>query len=555
MEKNIKVAIYCRVSTVEQAEEGYSIDEQDRLLREYCEKNNYTIYKTYSDRGISGKNIEKRNALKELLRDASEKEPVFNMVIVWKINRISRKLSDTLKIVEVLKANDIAFKSYSEKVETETPAGKMQFQMMAMVAEFERGTIAQNVKMGMTARAREGRWCGNKVFGYDLIERADTTNKKRSDKELIINRGEADIVKRIFTEYSVGKGYKAIVNGLNKDGFKTKKGNAFAVTSVRDILKNPVYVGKIRYNFRENCSEGKRGKLSKNPIIVEGIHKAIISEELWHKVEILLEAKRGKPSRIYDGEYPLTGIMKCPKCGAGMVIMRTTNKLKDGSKKRIAYYACGNWKNKGTAVCNANTIRVDESNQYVYAKISALLSSDKLLNKIVKELNKDRKTASTPIIKELQTIAKELEKLNKKKKKVFELLEDDIIDREDFRMRNQEIKEAVLELNERKEILNSKMSNGCDEEISFDFIKSIVSNFADMYNKDISRENRKLLLHMLIKEIEIEDKSVKEIKLNIDSKLVNYLEMQEGMSVIDVPSSFVLQGIGGGGSNVEITMN
>lgn len=113
----------------------------------------------------------------------------------------------------------------------------------------------------------------------------------------------------------------------------------------------------------------------------------------------------------------------------------------------------------------------------------------------------------------------------------------------------------MSELNKRKETLDSKMSSSCDEEISFDFIKSIVSNFADMYNKDISRESRKLLLHMLIKEIVIEDKRVKEIKLNIDNKLVNYLEMQEGMSIIDVPSSFVLQGIGGGGSNVELVMN
>ncbi|WP_143328334.1 recombinase family protein, partial [Clostridium perfringens] len=145
IEKRRKIiAIYCRVSTDEQAEFGYSIDEQKRLLEEWCKANDYIIYKCYSDRGISGKNIKDRPALKELLSDA--KAGKFDMVISWKINRVSRKLEDVLKIVNLLEKNNITFKSYSEPFETDTPAGRMQFQMMALIGEFERGTIAQNVK-------------------------------------------------------------------------------------------------------------------------------------------------------------------------------------------------------------------------------------------------------------------------------------------------------------------------------------------------------------------------------------------------------------------------
>ena len=153
-----QVAIYCRVSTIEQAEEGYSIDEQERLLRDWCNRMNYSVYKVYSDRGISGKDIKNRPALKELLKDAEERK--FQMVISWKINRISRKLSDVLKIVDILEQNSISFNSYSEQFDNSTPAGKMQFQMMALMGEFERGTIAQNVKMGMCAKAKAGEWCG-----------------------------------------------------------------------------------------------------------------------------------------------------------------------------------------------------------------------------------------------------------------------------------------------------------------------------------------------------------------------------------------------------------
>ncbi|WP_143328390.1 recombinase family protein, partial [Clostridium perfringens] len=192
IEKRRKIiAIYCRVSTDEQAEFGYSIDEQKRLLEEWCKANDYIIYKCYSDRGISGKNIKDRPALKELLSDA--KAGKFDMVISWKINRVSRKLEDVLKIVNLLEKNNITFKSYSEPFETDTPAGRMQFQMMALIGEFERGTIAQNVKMGMIAKAKSGNWCGGRVLGYDLVPNNSPEEEKKGKNKLEINEKEAEI--------------------------------------------------------------------------------------------------------------------------------------------------------------------------------------------------------------------------------------------------------------------------------------------------------------------------------------------------------------------------
>lgn len=331
-----KVAIYCRVSTIEQAEEGYSIGEQETFLRHECEKSGNTVYKVYVDKGISGKNIKDRPALRELLNDAKERK--FDSVIVWKINRISRKLKDVLNIVDVFEDNNITFKSATESFDTTTSAGKMQLQMVAMVGEFERGTIAENVKMGMMARAREGRWNGNVVIGYDLVQKQDSTNRKRKDTELVVNVKEAEIVQTIFKLYSEGKVYKAITNYLNKFGYKTKRGNPFGVIAVKNILTNPVYIGKIRYNKLQNWSEKRRRNVNPNPIIVDGIHEAIIEQELWDKVQSMLQTSKGKPSRIYDGEFPLTGILKCPQCGAGMVIMRTSRTRKDGTKRRLEYY-------------------------------------------------------------------------------------------------------------------------------------------------------------------------------------------------------------------------
>ena len=548
-----RLALYTRVSTIEQSEEGYSIDEQERLLMSWAEKNNYEVYKCYSDRGISGKDIKNRPALKELLKDAEEKK--FDMVISWKINRISRKLADVLKIVDILEKNDITFKSYSEPFETDTPAGKMQFQMMALIGEFERGTIAQNVKMGMCAKAKAGEWCGGRVLGYDLIPVENQEGAKRRKTKLTINEIEARSVRLIFNEYSNGKGYKAITNQLNKLGYKTKKGNDFSVGSIREILTNPVYIGKVRYNVRQNWSEKRRRNINANPIITDGVHEPIIDEVLWDKVQAIMESKKGKPSRIYDGEYPLTGILRCPKCGAGMVISRTTNKLADGTKKRIAYYCCGAWKNKGTSVCNSNTIRVDKANEYVFNKISELLSNEKMVKSIVNNINKERHKKINPAKKELERIDKELEKIDRKKTKLFEAYEEEVISKEEFKERKDELNKRAKTLQEEKEPLLVTLSDDVSEEIPYEFIKSILENFSKVLTESATREQQKKLLYMIISEITInEAREIDSIKLKINDSLVDYINKEEGVSIKDAPSSFMLRNIGMSVLNLDITI-
>ncbi|MFV3010844.1 recombinase family protein [Clostridium botulinum] len=188
----------------------------------------------------------------------------------------------------------------------------------------------------------------NRNVDNDLAPLEKQQGAKRTKTVLTINEREAEAVRLIFNEYANGKGYRAITNQLNKQGYKTKRGNNFSVGSIRDIITNLLYIGKIRYNVRQNWSEKRRRNINANPIITDGIHKAIVDEKLWDKVQAVLDSKKGKPARVHDGEFPLTGILRCPKCEAGMVISRTTNKLADGTKKRISYYACGNWENRGT---------------------------------------------------------------------------------------------------------------------------------------------------------------------------------------------------------------
>ncbi|WP_308483200.1 recombinase family protein [Clostridium zeae] len=177
--------------------------------------------------------------------------------------------------------------------------------------------------MGMKQRARTGKWNGGIVLGYKSV----IVNENNTRLEIVSE--EASTVRKIFELYASGKGLKASTNQLNHEGYKTKKGNMFGTGGVKDILMKPVYIGKIRYNVRENWSEKRRKGYNKNPIIVDGEHEAIVPIELWDKVQEMYKFKCGKPKKAFESNYILTGLMKCPVCGASMVAGRTKKKRKD----------------------------------------------------------------------------------------------------------------------------------------------------------------------------------------------------------------------------------
>ena len=474
-----RVAIYCRVSTVEQAEEGYSVDEQRRRCIEYCEKEGHEVFKVYEDRGISGKNISGRPGLKDLLKDANDKK--FDLVVVWKLNRISRRLIDILNIVDTLDKNSIAFRSLTESFETETPAGKLQLNIMGAIGEFERGTIAENVKMGMIARAREGKWNGGKVLGYDVVE-IPSEGKKRKETKLVINEKEAMTVRRIFELYSEGHGYKATVNRVNKEGHKSKRGNAFSTASIKEILKNPVYIGKIRYNLRQDWNEKRRKNINPNPILVDGEHEAIIDNETWEKVQIILKDRSKTHNRVYDSEFPLTGLLKCPVCEASMTISRSYHKRKDGTKKVAEYYVCGNWKNKGTAVCNSNSIKAEVADEVVINKLIETVNNELLLKKVVNNINKNKSSKLKPKLDEMNIVSKEIDRLSSKKNSSIELFEDGILTKSELAERIKKLNEEIDTLKFRLDELKQDVILAEGEPVPFELVSQVMNKFGEIFN-------------------------------------------------------------------------
>ena len=411
--KHKRVGIYVRVSTEIQSSEGFSIQGQVNQIKEYCNFNNFKVIDVYADRGISGKSMN-RPELQRMLQDA--KNGHIDCVMVYKTNRLARNTSDLLKIVEDLHKQNVEFFSLSERMEVNTSSGKLMLQILASFAEFERNNIVDNIFMGQTIRAQEGYYQGNLPLAYDKVP----YNKH----ELMINQHEANIVKYIFESYAKGHGYRKIANALNHKGYVTKKGNPFSISAVTYILSNPFYIGKIQFAKYKDWNDKRRKGLNDKPVIAEGKHTPIISQDLWDKVQARKKQVSKKPQVHGKGTNLLTGIIACPQCSASMSASITVNTLKDGTKKRIRYYSCSNFRNKGSKVCSANSVRADVIEKYVMDQILEIVKSDKVLKQVVERVNQENQVDVAALNHDIAYKQQQFDEINAKLKNLIQTIED-----------------------------------------------------------------------------------------------------------------------------------
>jgi site-specific DNA recombinase len=513
-----KVAIYARVSTIEQAEQGYSIEAQLEILQALCKTEHKVVFQAYVDAGISGKSIAKRPALQQLLKDVESGH--VGEVLVWRLDRISRKMSDLLNIIEHLNRHNVKFRSYSEKeFDTETAAGKLSLQMLGLIAEYQRNTIVENVQMGMKQRARNGKWNGGQVLGYDVVEVPST---KGYDSTLRVNQMEAALIRKIFQMYASGRGLRSIANHLNQEEYKTKLGNAFSTVAIKTIINNPVYIGKIRYNVRENWSEKRRKGINPDPIIVDGEHEPIISKDLWEAVQALFKKKSFSPPRVFDGTYPLTGLMRCPQCGATLGAHRTSDKLKDGTTVVRRYYVCNNFRNGGRRVCSSNSVRADLVENFVFERFAEVVQKPKVLDDIIKKLNKDRTRSVTPLQKEVAAIEKEMTVIENQRKRYLKLFEIGNVEDDLFVERLTELKSKHDKLAQRKAQAEEQLRNNTSAPIPAQQVRLALTQFQHMLAES-PPETQKALLQTAIKQIHVKNgRKVEGIELELDPALQNH---------------------------------
>lgn len=368
------IAIYCRVSTTEQAEHGYSIKEQEDRLRSYCDALGLGKPKAYIDAGHSGAKID-RPSLQLLIHDV--KLHKIDKVIVYKLDRLSRSQKDTLTLIEdVFLANGCDFVSISENFDTSTPLGRAMIGILAVFAQLEREQIKERMTMGREARAKQGKYAGSWLhpIGYDYI-----------DGELIVNEFEKAQIIQIYNDYLSGMTYRAIAKRLNDSGLTHKYGKWRAET-VRTTLERKTYIGYVR--FGEDWYKGH--------------HEPIIDEDLFYKVQNLknrnytaymdLHRRAGRPTSY------LGGLLVCKQCG-----QKYYKKATSSGAYKYDYYVCLNRLPKsGRGFCKNRYWRTEELDEIIFSEIRKLSFS-----------RKRRKTPVTPpaISAKIKELDKQLERL------------------------------------------------------------------------------------------------------------------------------------------------
>lgn len=365
------VGLYPRVSTTEQAENGHSIDEQIERMKKYCDAMGWTVYKVYTDAGFSGANTE-RPALQRMIKDVENGK--LDKVLVYKLDRLSRSQLDTLFLIEkVFLANNTDFVSMSENFDTSTPFGRAMIGILAVFAQLEREQIKERMTMGKAARAKQGKYygSGNIPIGYDYI-----------NGELVVNEFDAMQIKRIFTEYANGKAPYTIANELNAAGLKHKYGE-WKHDTIRELLQKKTYIGFIKY---------------KNEWY-KGTHDAIISDELFNKVQDIMKQKseehakhnrRAGKANSYFGGY-----LECACCSAKYAKYSQTH-LKNGVKYQYAYYKCNSRTKKVSYLikdpnCKNTTWKMNELDNLVFDEIKKLAIDPDYINEIKASKTEDER--------------------------------------------------------------------------------------------------------------------------------------------------------------------
>ena len=317
----MKAVIYARYSSDSQREE--SIDGQIRECTEFAKHNDITVIGTYIDRALSAK-TDNRPEFQRMIRDSARH--IFSVIIVWKLDRFARNRYDSAHYKSILRKNGVKVISAKENI-SDGPEGIILESMLEGMAEYYSAELSEKIHRGQKENALKGKNNGGGIpLGYMLGE----------DQKLVVNPLTAPLVQEAFTRYAEGETVKAIVESFNERGLKTKNNRPFIINSFNVLFNNRKYIGEYKYQ----------------DVIIPGGVPAIISEELFNRVQERKEKNKHAPARAKaDEEYLLTTKLLCGLCGRLMIGESGTSK----TGKTHYYYKCGGAK-RGQ-VCRKKTVK------------------------------------------------------------------------------------------------------------------------------------------------------------------------------------------------------
>jgi site-specific DNA recombinase len=301
------VGIYIRVSTLEQANEGYSIPAQKERLTAYCKAQGWNDYRFYVDEGVSAKDTDRPQL--NLLLSHVKKEKI-NLILVYRLDRFTRSVRDLYNLLETLEKHKCSFKSATEIYDTSTAMGRMFIGLVALLAQWETENLSERVKLALEKKVSGGERVGAVPYGFDL-----------SDDEKLVKNDKATVVLDMIEKIKNGMSASQVANYLTKTNNDKISWHPYAVYR---LLQNPAIYGATRWNDN----------------IYENTHEGIITKDEFNKLQQIL-ADRGKHRRRdVMNNYLFQGVLSCPQCDNMLSVNRYVRKRKDGSEYQGAIYKC-----------------------------------------------------------------------------------------------------------------------------------------------------------------------------------------------------------------------
>lgn len=508
-----KVYTYKRVSTTMQID-GYSLDAQRARMKAYADFNDYEIVGEYEDAGKSGKSIEGRLQFNQMMEDVKSGKDNVSYVLVFKLSRFGRNAADVLSTLQIMQDFGVNLICVEDGIDSSKDAGKLMISVLSAVAEIERENIRVQTMEGRIQKAREGKWNGGFApYGYQLV-----------NGKLEINEEEAVAIQTIYDQYvNTDIGSNGISKYLENHGIRkiqrqNGKNPLFDAHLVRLILKNPVYCGKIAYGRRKTEKiHGTRNEYrlveQDDFLLVDGLHEAIISEEVWNAAQAKLVAQAKKYEHVNKGKdertHLLSGIVRCPVCGAGMYGNKSIKYKKDGTKyKDFFYYGCKHRSMQRGHKCDyKKQIREELLDDAVAEVIVKLVSNPQFAAMMQEKIN--MKVDTTAIDQEIVNYEKQLRQDYAIKSKLMEEIDnlnpDDrhyIRRKADLDDRLYRMYDKIEELEEQLIAARAKKTSIEAEKITGDNIYKVLIYFDKLYFA-MNDVERRQLIEALIAEIQI----------------------------------------------------
>ena len=478
-------ALYARVSSDRQ-DVDLSVAAQLRALRDYAEKNGYVVAREYVDEAESGR-VADRPQFREMIEEGSKPKAPFEVILVWKFSRFTRKREHAVAFKAQLRRKGIRVVSITEQAE-DNATGRLLEGIIESVDEYYSENLAQEVVRGMREAASRGFFLGSKApFGYRKVKVSDGAKERPT---LEVDPATAPVVEEIFESSLRGYGLKELCKTLNDRGV-TNRGKRWYKGTLHYVLRNEAYTGAAVWG------KASKGEKAQDPVRVEGAWPALVSRELFDEVQEAMRERAPKvqrPARV-GSPYLLSGLLRCGVCGRPY-------RAQGAKSGQFAYYICGTLFTEGAGTCSARYLNAPRVEEFIVKKIRERILTEETIVALVQLVAEEIDAMAGELAGRLEVVEAELDDVRKRLGKLYEAIETSELTLEVLSPRIMSLRHREEQLEAAREDAETRLEQRRVALPDTEEIVEYVADFRDFLQKGTIPE-RKVLIRNFVEGIEV----------------------------------------------------